>query len=56
VTIPIVRDPRYWRHRAEEARAMAELTADEESQRILLRIANDYETLARRAEERARRT
>jgi hypothetical protein len=37
-----------------EARAHAEQLADPESRRMMLDIAEDYEKLARRAEERLR--
>jgi len=49
--IPI-NDPKYWRDRAEEARTHAEHLSDPESRRRMLRIAKDYEELARRAERR----
>ena len=42
-------DPQRWRDRADEMRALASETNDPESSRIMLRIANDYELLARRA-------
>ena len=49
--IPI-NDPKHWRDRAEEARAVAEEMTDPDSKRKMLRIADDYEELARRAEKR----
>jgi hypothetical protein len=53
VKVPI-NDPKHWRERAEEARTVAdELTPD--SKRRMLRIAEDYEELARRAERRLKR-
>src|SRR6266481_3879405 len=36
-------DPKYWRERAEEARAHAEKLTDPASQRMMLEMANDYE-------------
>jgi hypothetical protein len=51
--IPI-NDPKHWRARAEEARAVAESLADPDSKKAMLRIAKDYEELARRAEQRMR--
>jgi hypothetical protein len=45
-------DPRYWRERAKEVRAHAERLIDPASQRMMLEMANDYEKLAKRAEER----
>jgi hypothetical protein len=45
-------DPKYWRQRAQETRAHAERMTDPASQRLLLEMTNDYEELAKRAEER----
>jgi hypothetical protein len=46
-------DPRYLRERAEEFRAHAERVPDEDSKRLMLNLAESYENLARRAEERS---
>jgi hypothetical protein len=46
--------PEYWRNRAEEVRARADEALDPHIRDVLLRIANDYEHLAKRAEERQR--
>jgi hypothetical protein len=46
-------DPEYWRSRAEEARAVAVQMTDAHTKAIMLGIAQDYEKLARRAEQRA---
>ena len=47
-----INDPKHWRARAEEARTVADDMTDEKSKQMMLRIAADYEELARRAEQR----
>ena len=47
-----INDPKHWYERAKEARAIAEMLSDEDSKLKMLRIANDYEVIARRAEQR----
>jgi hypothetical protein len=49
-----INDPEHWRHRAEEARTIAEQMSDSPSKDAMLRIAKDYERLAERAQERAK--
>ena len=48
-----INDPKHWRHRAEEARAMAESLTDPEAKQLMLNVAADYEKLAKRAEDRS---
>jgi hypothetical protein len=45
-------DPRYLRERAVEFRARAERVEDDGTKRLMLNLAESYENLARRAEER----
>ena len=44
-------DPRPWREGAEEIRALVARLDDERSKQKMLRIADDYERYAKRAEE-----
>jgi hypothetical protein len=46
-------DPKHWLDRAKEARALAEQLDDPEAKRTMFATADDYERLAKRAEERA---
>ena len=46
-------DPKYWRSRADEARAVAVQMIDHHTKLIMLNIAQEYEMLAARAEQRA---
>jgi hypothetical protein len=44
-----INDPKHWRQRAEEALALAN---DLQAKAVMIRISYDYESLAKRAEER----
>ena len=46
----------YWRNRAEEARTIAESMRTAHPKSIMLKIAEDYDRLARIAEQRKRQT
>ena len=48
--MPFINDPGHWR-RAEEARTVADQMTHEEARTIMRRIANDYDRLAKVAEE-----
>ena len=55
VPAPATDDPQHWRDSANEIRALIEDIKDEASKQKMLRIADDYERLAKRAEERGKR-
>ena len=48
-----INEPDHWRARAEEARILANQMNDAEAKVAMLRIAEEYERLAQRAEARA---
>ena len=49
----LINDPEHWRKRADEARSLAYDMKDEISKQMTLQIVDDYEHLAKRAEQRA---
>jgi hypothetical protein len=48
-----VNEPKHWRDRAAEMRALAKGAIDLDTEVIMLRLADDYEKLANRAAKRA---
>ena len=48
----LANDPEHWRNRAAEMRRAAEDMKDDVARQTMLRIAEDYERLGKRAEER----
>ena len=48
----ILDDAKHWRDRAEEVRSLADGMSDPMTRRMLSGVADDYEKLAKRAEER----
>ena len=50
---PLMINNRYWRKRAERLRRIADETIDPDSRRVMLELADSYERLAQRADERA---
>jgi hypothetical protein len=51
-TVPLINDAKHWRERAEETRTMAERMSDPDAKQAMLRIAEEYEKVAKRAEAR----
>jgi hypothetical protein len=49
--MPSIGDVRYWEESAQQTRAVAEKMTNEQMKAMLVRIANDYENLARLALE-----
>jgi len=45
-------DPEHWRDRARQTRATAETVTDSAAKRAMLTIADEYDELAKRAEDR----
>jgi len=49
-----INDPEHWLERAEQMRTLADELDDEQVKETMLRIANDYGRLAKRAEQRTK--
>jgi hypothetical protein len=50
-----INDAKHWRDRATEMRLLSDEIKDPHAQRMMLKLANDYDKLADRAEDRAAR-
>jgi len=50
-----ISDAKHWRDRAAKMRVLSGEMSDAEAQSIMLTLANEYDTLADRAEDRAMR-
>jgi hypothetical protein len=48
-------DAKHWRDRAAEMRVLSDEIKDPQAQRMMLKLANDYDKLADQAEDRATR-
>jgi hypothetical protein len=51
--LELLNNVKHWKDRAEEARSNAEQLSDPEAKRMMYGIANSYEAIAARAEERS---
>jgi hypothetical protein len=49
---PFPHDPQHWRLRAEEAHVSSELISDTDAKRAMVEIADRYELIANRAEQK----
>ncbi len=49
--MPPAFDPKHWKDRADEMRALAEDMKDQTARVIMLQIARDYDRLAERAQQ-----
>jgi len=52
--LSLFNDPKRWRERAEEMRALSEYMNDDAVRQTMMSLADDYDRLAQRAEERVR--
>ncbi len=50
-----INDAKHWRDRAAEMRVLSEQINEPDAQRMMLKLANDYDGLADRAEDRVMR-
>jgi hypothetical protein len=48
-----INDAKHWRRRAAEMRVLSDEIKNLDAQRMMLKLANDYDKLADRAEDRA---
>jgi len=55
LTLQGINDSKHWRDRAAEMRVLSDEIKDLDAQRMMLKLANDYDKLADRAEDRAAR-
>jgi hypothetical protein len=55
MTVQGLNDVKHWRDRAAEMRVLSGEMKDFEARTLMLKLANDYDTLADRAEDRAAR-
>ena len=55
MTAQSINDAKHWRDRAAQMRVLSDVMKDPEAQRMMLKLANDYDNLADRAEDRATR-
>jgi len=55
MTLQGLNDAKHWRDRAAEMRVLSADMRDFEARTLMLKLANDYDKLADRAEERASR-
>jgi hypothetical protein len=52
MSLELLNNVKHWQDRAEEARVHAAQLTDPEARRMMLEVANSYDKLAARAEER----
>ena len=55
MTLQGINDSKHWRDRAAEMRVLSDEIKDPQAQRMMLKLANDYDKLADRAQDRAAR-